>query len=252
MRSSGDSGGVNGGTLGGTARAGDARIDERDSMTQARSKKRVQTGAPRGDAPPASDLEIADQGVVDGVEPVESTVGPMLRALRQSRNLSLAEVAKGTQISASFLSLVENGRCDITLGRMTRLMQFYDVSLSDLLPQGGGADADIVHPHERRRLHSPAEGMFISMLTPPNARGMMPMLLEFEAGAGRQDYGRHAGDEFLFVLEGELILELDGSVPRHLKPGDSAYYPGDRPHLLRNASDRKPLRLLCVDSSRTL
>jgi len=176
----------------------------------------------------------------------------MLRALRQSRGLSLAEVAKGTQISASFLSLVENARCDITVGRMTRLMQFYDVSLSDLLPQRGGADAEIVHPQERRRLHSPGEGMVISMLTPPSVRGMMPMLLEFEPGAGRQDYGRHAGDEFLFVLEGELILELEGSSPRHLKPGDSAYYSGDRPHLLRNASDRKPLLLICVDSSRSL
>ena len=78
------------------------------------------------------------------------------------------------------------------------------------------------------------------------------MLLAFEAGAGRKDYGRHAGQEFLFVLEGELILELEGSEARKLKAGDAACYSGDRPHLLRNGSNRKALRLICVDSTRAL
>jgi transcriptional regulator with XRE-family HTH domain len=179
-------------------------------------------------------------------------VGEVLRKLRLSRELSLADVAKGTSISASFLSMVENGRSDITIGRLIRLMQFYGVSLADLLPVAQGSDPDIVHEHERRRLHSPAEGMDIFMLGPQTERGMMPMLLAFEPGAGRKDYGRHAGQEFLFVLEGELILELEGSEPRRLKAGDAACYPGDRPHLLRNGSTRKALRLICVDSTRVL
>lgn len=184
--------------------------------------------------------------------PREGAIGVTLRALRQERGLTLAEVAEGTRISASFLSLVENERSDITIGRLTRLMRFYGVSLTDLLPDAHGSDPDIVHPEERRRLHSAAEGIDIFMLTPETSRGMMPMLLEFEPGARRRDYGQHAGQEFLFVLEGELVLELDGARPRCLKAGDTAVYPGERPHLLRNGSDRKPMRLICVDSTRVL
>ena len=188
----------------------------------------------------------------DAPAPPNGSVGTILRALRQARDLSLAEVSKGTSISASFLSMVEKGKSDITIGRLIRLMQFYGVSLADLLPDTQGTDPDIVHEHERRRLHSPAEGMDIFMLAPESERGMMPMLLAFEPGAGRKDYGRHAGQEFLFVLDGELILELEGSEPRRLKAGDAACYPGDRPHLLRNGSPRKALRLICVDSTRVL
>jgi transcriptional regulator with XRE-family HTH domain len=180
------------------------------------------------------------------------SVGVRLRALRHERELTLAEVADGTSISASFLSLVENERSDITIGRLTRLCQFYEASLADLLPETEASDPGVVHEHERRRLHSPAEGMDIYMLAPESDRGMMPMLLVFEPGGGRKDYGRHAGQEFLFVLEGELVLELDGSEARLLKAGDAASYPGDRPHLLRNASSRNPLRLICVDSTRVL
>jgi quercetin dioxygenase-like cupin family protein len=50
------------------------------------------------------------------------------------------------------------------------------------------------------------------------------------------------------VLEGRLSLELEGSGPKLLHPGDGAYYPGDRPHRFRNADDKSALRLICVDS----
>ncbi|MGH2851283.1 MAG: helix-turn-helix domain-containing protein [Solirubrobacteraceae bacterium] len=179
-------------------------------------------------------------------------VGPALRTLRLARNLTIAEASKATDISASFLSLVENNKSDITIGRVTRLVQFYGASLTDLLPAGHGADADIVRAGEGRNLHSPEEGMDIFMLTPDNDRTMVPMLLEFEPGGGRKDYGKHAGEEFVYVIEGELLLELEGREPRRLKAGDSAYYPGDCPHLWSNASTRSVLRVLCVDSSRLL
>jgi quercetin dioxygenase-like cupin family protein len=166
--------------------------------------------------------------------------------------MTIADVAKATQISASFLSLVENGKSDITIGRVMRLVQFYGVSLTDLMPPTLRSDPHIIRKDEHRRLRSPEEGMEVHMLTPESDRGMMPMLLVFEPGGGRKDYSLHAGDEFVYVLEGELVLELEGSSPARLTAGDSAYYPGDRPHLWHNASSSRSLRVLCVDSSRLM
>ena len=45
-----------------------------------------------------------------------------------------------------------------------------------------------------------------------------------------------------------LSARIEGSEPRILKVGDSAYYSAERPHLFRNASDTAPLRIICVDS----
>ena len=83
-----------------------------------------------------------------------------------SRRLSLAEVAEATRISPSFLSLVELGKSDITIGRLVRLAEFYGVSFTDLLGgRGGDATAGvIVHAHEQRLLHSPAEGIDVYLL----------------------------------------------------------------------------------------
>ena len=173
-----------------------------------------------------------------------------LRSTRQQRNLSLTDVAEATQISASFLSLVENGKSDITIGRLTRLVEFYGISITDLLPAQVPTDAHVVRRGEGHRLRSAVEEIDVALLTPDTDRAMMPMLLEFEPGAQRAEYGSHARgtEEFLHVIAGELILELEGSEPRRLHSGDSAYYPGDHPHLLRNASRTRPLRVLCVNN----
>jgi quercetin dioxygenase-like cupin family protein/DNA-binding Xre family transcriptional regulator len=179
---------------------------------------------------------------------LQSELGPALRAIRVANRRSLSEVAAATGISSSFLSLVENGKSDITVGRLTRLVAFYGVSVADLLPAGPSADPDIVRRAEQRLLPSPAEGISFYLLGPHVSGLMLPMIVEMEPSARLAEYGHHHGEEFVHVLEGTLALELEGAEPRILEDGDSAYYSAERPHLFRNADDGRLLRLICVDS----
>jgi len=183
-----------------------------------------------------------------GHDSSQGALGEALRRIRQGRKLSLNEVAAGTGISPSFLSLVENGRSDITIGRLTRLVEFFEISISDILPNPQAAEPDVVRAAERRLIQSPAEGIDVYMLGVDTHRSMMPMLLVFEPGARLAEYGCHPGEEFLHVIEGTLELTLMGSPPRLVEAGDSAYYPGDRMHLFANASETSTLKVICVDS----
>ena len=176
------------------------------------------------------------------------TLAERLRQARVARNLSLAEVAEATDISTSFLSLVERGRSDITIGRLVRLVHFYDISIVDLIPSEGAKSPDLVRIEDRRLLHSPAEGIDVFLLGPDTQRTMMPMLLEFEPGAHLAEYGQHEGEEWVYVVEGRLSLEFEDSEPTQLEPGDGAYYVAKRPHLFRNADAKRRLRVICVDS----
>ncbi len=189
-------------------------------------------------------------GTLDELVPPEhgSTMGNSLRSLRAKRNLSLGDVAAATGISRSFLSLVENGKSDITIGRLTRLIDFYGVTIGELLPSSPPADPEIVRPEERRLLESRAEGISFFLLTPDTDRAMMPMVVEFQPGAALAEHGKHAGEEFIIVLSGELELELEGSAPRRLHARDAAYYSAERAHRFRNASSKNALKILCVDS----
>jgi transcriptional regulator with XRE-family HTH domain len=178
-----------------------------------------------------------------------ATLAASLRALRRLRGLSLAEVADATQISPSFLSLVETGKSDITIGRLVRLVEFYGVALADLVPTHGTPSfPEVLRRDDRPLVHSPDEGIDVFMLTPDTRRAMMPMVLEFDPGASLAEHGRHEGEEWVHVLEGTLSLELEGAEPVVLDAGDSAYYPATRPHLFRNPDLDRRLLLICVDT----
>jgi quercetin dioxygenase-like cupin family protein len=61
---------------------------------------------------------------------------------------------------------------------------------------------------------------------------------EFEPGgvAGRHT---HPGEELGIVLEGSIVLEVDGQAPRTLKAGDSIFIPMGVIHAAKNAGSGK-------------
>jgi transcriptional regulator with XRE-family HTH domain len=147
-------------------------------------------------------------------------LGNALRDLRRRRGATLAEVARATGISRSFLSLVENGRSDITIGRLLRLVSFYGAQIADLLPQADPHDPIVVRRAEQREVESPVEGIRIFLLAPDEERTMSPSL-------------------------GVIALDFGEAEPIRLEAGDSAYFRAERPHSYRNAG-RAVARFLSV------
>jgi transcriptional regulator with XRE-family HTH domain len=164
-----------------------------------------------------------------------SELGPALRELRRKRGLSLIDVAAATGVSRSFLSLVENGRSDITIGRLLRLVTFYGAHIADLLPQSEPHDPIVVRREEQREVQSAAEGIRIFLLAPDMERKMTPTLGLVEPTGASAEYASHDGEEFLHVLEGAIHLDLAGAEPLLLQTGDSAYFKSERLHSYRNA-----------------
>jgi quercetin dioxygenase-like cupin family protein/DNA-binding Xre family transcriptional regulator len=178
-------------------------------------------------------------------EPMPTGIGARLRALRASRGLSLAQVAEGTDISKSFLSLVEAGRSDITIGRLMRIVEFFGITVNELLAQDAGGQVTVTRAESRRVLSSPSEGIDDLLLIPDAQRAMMPFIAVFSPGGSNSEHATHEGEEFGYVIEGEFILDIKGQEPIVLRPGDSVYFPASHPHAYRNASDGES-RLLCV------
>jgi len=48
---------------------------------------------------------------------------------------------------------------------------------------------------------------------------------------------KHPGEEIIYVLEGSLEYELEGSPPTTLKPGDVLLVPAETVHAVRNVGD---------------
>jgi transcriptional regulator with XRE-family HTH domain len=171
-------------------------------------------------------------------------LGKNLRALRLRQGRSLVEVAEATGISPSFLSMVETGNSDIAIGRLLRLTQFYGVQIADVVP-GAGPEHQVIHPDERQRLVLTEEGLDIQFLADPH-HPLRPLLVRFEPGGGMIEPVRNAGDAFLYVLEGEVLVSVEGDEPLVLGPSDSAYLPAERGRLYRNRTEQPSLLLSVV------
>jgi transcriptional regulator with XRE-family HTH domain len=164
-------------------------------------------------------------------------LGRALKQARLARGYSLAQVAAATGISKSSLSLIENDRSDVTIGRLVRLADHYGKHVGDFIPVRTPADPVVTRRTERRRLPSPGEKLAVHLLTPDANRAMKPIVVVFEPSGGAADFAKHGGEEFMVVLEGRVLLELQGSPPVVLEVGDSADYDSDRPHRWSNAGE---------------
>jgi quercetin dioxygenase-like cupin family protein len=171
-------------------------------------------------------------------------LGARLRALRRERGYTLAQVARATSISKSFLALVESGKSDITITKLMRLTQFYGVNIADALPDASGGDVTVVRKGEEQHVTSPAEGIDVWLLSRHAGRALSPVIAVFEPG-GESDISSHEGEEFLHVLDGRFELRLGADESIVLEDGDSAHFKADLPHTYRNVGDTEG-RLLSI------
>jgi transcriptional regulator with XRE-family HTH domain len=163
-------------------------------------------------------------------------LGARLRAIRAERGLSLSAVAEATGISTSFLSLVETGKNDITFGRLRRLIDYYGVTLIDLLPPA--EDTIVVREAERQHLHFPTEGVDVYVLVPGVENdNLYAAIAVYERDSQVEESGPFEGVVLITVLEGSIVLEFTGAETITLGVGDSAYYNASREHRVRTGPD---------------
>src|SRR5271168_3271626 len=159
-----------------------------------------------------------------------SAIGSHLRQLRAKRKLSLAQVARAAGISVGFLSALERSQMSGSVGTLRKLARFYKTNILDFF-DASGASSRQVRPAERKVLEA-GEGVRMELLAWGNTV-MEPHLFRVAPEAGSGDPYTHDGEEFIYVLRGDLEITV-GDEEYRLKPGDSFYFESATPHRWRN------------------
>ena len=133
-------------------------------------------------------------------------------------------MAEATGVSRSLLSLIENGRSDITIGRLSRLARLYDIRLADLVPEPRHPDPLVVRADDRPAMHYGAEGIDVEILIPEGPHTMQAVLSTFSPKAAMEDFVVQTNEQFVFVLEGKVRTEFADGREIVLEAGDSAAY----------------------------
>lgn len=160
-------------------------------------------------------------------------LGEKIRTVRKEMRLTLRDVAKGTGLSVSFLSKLENNKANASLGTFKQLCNFFNKPSTYFFDEEVDVEGLIVRKGKGHKLESPYTGYFLELLAPDINRKMEPLLTVLHPGMGSQIQYSHEGEEFNYIVQGRLQYLL-GDEEFILEEGDSIYHPSTIPHGFTN------------------
>jgi transcriptional regulator with XRE-family HTH domain len=184
-----------------------------------------------------------------------SSLGNSIRQLRTRRGVTAKTLAEKIGVSPSLISKVESGSVNPSVDVLRRITMELHTTLADLMdpqPQPIPAEASVrrsrpriavVKANERKLLRVPRSGMLFQLLTPDVQGAAEFVLIELEPDeGGHKPYAHDSGEESVLVLEGTLVVYIEGE-PYRLDAGDSLTFDATLPHLYRNEGDVKSVWL---------
>jgi transcriptional regulator with XRE-family HTH domain len=183
--------------------------------------------------------------------------GAALKALRIQHGWTLAEVSRRTGLTTSTLSKIENDKMSLSFDKLARLSSGLQIDIAALFRGANGEDPQSA-VSGRRSIVRAGEGKAIetknySHLYPAwdlLNKKIIPIVAELRARSV-EEFGeliRHPGEEYTFVLEGEVDFHTSLYAPVRLKTGDSIYFDSGMGHAYIAASEGR-VRVLSICSA---
>lgn len=180
-----------------------------------------------------------------------AALGERIRMFRSIRDLSLRRLASSAGISPGFLSEVERGRANVSIGSLRRIASCLGLTIADLFKDEGADGHKLVRRDERPTLPT-GTGARKYLLSQRPLKYMEAYVGEFDAGGstGTEQYTHGDAQELFLIMSGRVTLWL-GDQLLEMGSGDSIEYPTSTPHRAANAGD-EPAEVLWLVAPPTL
>ena len=170
-------------------------------------------------------------------------VGQRIRKIRKEKGLELEELSKLTGFDQQFLSSLEKNEAQPQLGTVIKLSKALDSAFGRLVSGVGDKLYSITRRNERRTVSRSTSKAgqkqvytYKSLAPEVKGRHMEALIVQLEVDPDKE-ISVHEGEEFIFVLDGTVTLEI-GDDKFELEPGDSVYYLSTTPHHIAAKNDK--------------
>jgi transcriptional regulator with XRE-family HTH domain len=189
----------------------------------------------------------------------EKSFGFLLKERRQYHSWTLSDVSNLTGISNSALSKIENDLMSPTYQTIIKLCTGLDIEIGDLL---AGPTPEQERPviTGRRSVSRQHQGQTFEddnysynyLCGDVAHKRMIPMVVTVSANSFEQigNMWSHVGEEFIYVLDGQIDLHTEFYEKLTLHPKDSVYIDSTMEHAFLAAGDQ-PATILILCSSAT-
>ncbi|WP_313326626.1 XRE family transcriptional regulator [Sphingobium yanoikuyae] len=168
----------------------------------------------------------------------QPTLGTLLKAVRARNNWTLKEMSDRSGIPVSTLSKVEHDRLTLTYDKLLQLSQRLNIRMSELFAENDAAPEVAVTA--RRSLGDMARAVRVNtanydyyyLCTELRRKRMIPVVTRVRAKSAEEfgDLVHHPGEEFIFVIQGRIVVHTEFYDPVALEEGESIYIDSNMGH----------------------
>ncbi len=184
-------------------------------------------------------------------EEAEVNVGERVRTVREQKSLTLEDVSQRTDIDVDYLKQIEEGKISPPLGIVIKLAKALEMKMGYFISGEEDRPFTIVRRQDRKIIsrYDSEKGKkygyeYESLAPHKKDRHMEPFLVTLIPADTDEERSAHDGQEFIYVLEGEMEVRLGNEV-FVLHPGDAIYYDSTVPHLVK-CHGVEPTKILAV------
>jgi transcriptional regulator with XRE-family HTH domain len=174
-------------------------------------------------------------------------IGKKIKELRVQKKLTLKDLSEMTTLSSGFLSQLERGLTNIATDSLQKIAQALEADLTYFFAPAARKRSVVLRSYEKE-VSQVINSRFIHYHLSNDLAGkqLLPRMIELLPINCDEDISQypHAGEEFVYVLEGTLTLFINQE-QIELFPGDSAHYDSAVLHNWANYTN-KMVRLLVV------
>ncbi len=169
-------------------------------------------------------------------------LGNKIKERRILLNLTQEELADRCELTKSYISQLENNKTSPSLETLTNILEILGTDLSTFFHEE--EDKQIVF-NDNDYYVCDYGGYNITWLVPNSQiQAMEPILITLEEKQKTTEDMPHDGEEFGYVLEGEIFVYY-GNTKKRVKKGESFYYKTDKVHYIESIKKSKVIWVSC-------
>ncbi len=173
------------------------------------------------------------------------TIGERIKDLRLACELTQEELAYRCELTKGYISQLENELTSPSIATLIDILSALGTNLKDFFAEDD--DEEKLSFNKNEFIEKVTDGYILNWLVPNSQKNEMePIHLLLSAGQETDEDFPHEGEEFGYVLKGEIILVV-GKRRIKVKKGESFYFTAKKTHKIINKTS-KSAELIWVSS----
>lgn len=180
--------------------------------------------------------DLADALGEEKADGTENGFGGKLKKLRESHGWTVEELAQHTGQSPESIQQVENDEVVPSVSFLLRLSKALNIDPGTFLRDEEKA---AIKDQRAQAFIKRTKNYYYQTLTPgAENEHLRSFMITIEPNQAHKPVAyKHEGEEFVYVMEGDLELTLDNK-KNHLRPGESKHFNSETPHKLKSLGNQ--------------